>query len=245
MKGGNFMSNMSATKVSGLMLAVGAILTIFASLFRPGSYLIEPSFASDAGLVAVVRVLANNANLTHSTSLIAAAGMLMMLFGYFSIRQAIGNRTAADAFVRFGVLALTVGLIGFIFNQGLNHMIAHIINHGGARGATTATLISHAIDVQSVKVGIAIYAGYVYLVGLTFFSLGIYLRLASGHLKTLAGLVVLASAAALVVLGIGDHMHNLDFLYRVARYVALVLYLWAIVLGIAMYRGHTSLTKSE
>ena len=225
------MSNISASKISGIILAVGAILVIWASLSRPGSYLIEPSYSSDVGLVAAVRVLANNAGLTHATSLIAAGGMLMMLFGYFAIRQALGHKTASDAFIRFGVLALTVGLIGYIFNQGLSHMTVHIINHGADRGASMSTLIAHAIDVHAVKLGVAIIAGYVYLVGLIFFNLGLYLRLTSGLIKTFSAIVAIVSLLALIVLGLGDHFHNLDDLYRVARIAALVLYLWAIVLG--------------
>ena len=190
-------------------------------------------------------MLANNAGLTHTTSLLAAAGMLMMLFGYFAIMQALGNRTVSDAFIRFGVLALTVGLIGFIFNQGLNHMIAHIINHGWARGGHHCHPDCPCVDVHAVKIGIAIYAGYVYLVGLTFLSLGLHLRLASGLLKTLSIVVAIAAFLSLIVLGIGDHIHELDDLYRVARIAALVMYLWAVILGIAMYRGHSELTREQ
>ncbi len=81
--------------------------------------------------------------------------------------------------------------------------------------------------------------------GLTFFSLGLHLRLAPGLLKTLSIVVAIAAFLSLIVLGIGDHIHELDDLYRVARIAALVMYLWAVILGIAMYRGHSELTREQ
>ena len=168
--------------------------------------------------------------------------MLMMLFGFFSLRQVIGYQTASDAFIRFGVLLTTFGLLLYALNQGLNHMTVHYMTHGTEREISKAVLLNHTIVIVAVKTGIAIIAGYGYLLGFTFMGLGLYLRFESGAMKTIAGLVCVVSVLALAVLILGDHVHDFDMLYRVARFAVMPLTLWAVILGLAMYKEHSSLS---
>ena len=56
----------------------------------------------------------------------------------------------------------------------------------------------------------------------------------------------MVSIAALIALLIGDHFHDLaGTFYSLAEYAVLPLSLWALVLGVAMYQGHTSLTSGS
>ena len=151
------MAGMSATKISGLMLAVGGVLAVAMRLVRPGDLVVDP-LAGDATLLERVRVLAENADLTHISSILGALGILLLLFGFITIWRTVGDRMAGDALTRFGVVLLVVAVIGFVFSHGLNHMIAHIINHGAERGRSATTLYTLAVDVQAVKAGVLLNA---------------------------------------------------------------------------------------
>ena len=70
-----------------------------------------------------------------------------------------GSRTAGDAFVRLGVLALTFAIFALVTVQGLTHMIVHFMVHGIDRGHSEATLLSHAVDIQAVQGELRIIAG--------------------------------------------------------------------------------------
>ena len=69
-----------------------------------------------------------------------------------------------------------------------------------------------------------------------------YLRFNSGLHRVLAIVVGLVCIAALVLLVIGDHFHNLRTLYTIANLAVMPLNLWAIILGVALYREHSSLS---
>ena len=51
--------------------------------------------------------------------------------------------------------------------------------------------------------------------------------------------------AALIVLAIGDHFHDLDVLYRVATLAIIPLNLWALALGVTLYQEHPSLSPAR
>ena len=76
-------------------------------------------------------------------------------------------------------------------------------------------------------------------------GLGLYLRFNTGAMKTVARLVCEVSVLPLVVLILGDYVHDFDLLYRVARIAVMPLTLWGVVLGVAMYREYFSLTPGQ
>ncbi len=67
------MAGMSATRISGLILIIGALLMIVATLFRPGSYLIEPDFASDTKLRDAIN---------HTVVIVAVKTGIAIIAGY-------------------------------------------------------------------------------------------------------------------------------------------------------------------
>ena len=63
-------------------------------------------------------------------------------------------------------MLLAFAMFHFVANNGLNHVVAHSINHAVERGTELRALIARAIYVQSVKAGILIISGYGYVLGL-------------------------------------------------------------------------------
>ena len=210
---------------------------------RPGSLLIEP-VARGATFVGRVHVLAATAALTHTMALLSALGFLLLLFGFLALRRVVSGESAESAVLGFGLLLLAFAVILFAASGGMNHIIAHIINHRG-EDRSLRTLLTTAVNVQAVKAGIVIIGGYGYLLGFACIALALSRVFPSGLHKMLALLVLLICLVALVLLLIGDHFHNLTTFYAVAERAVIPLNLWAIVLGVAMYQGHPSLTPAQ
>ncbi len=98
---------------------------------------------------------------------------------------------------------------------------------------------------RTVQAEILIIAGYGYVLGLATVSLGLYLRFPSGLYRCLALLFILVALAALVVLIIGDRFHSLSYFHTISKCFSLPLNSLALVLGIALYQGHSTLTQEK
>lgn len=234
----------TATKLSGIALALGGLLGFAVPFIRPGALIVEP-LDREATMLERVQVLAANAPLTHTSTLLSALGLALLIFGFFGVRRAVNRGTVAHGLVTFGVLLLAFGVIGLAIANGLNHMIAHIVNHGGAT-ANTRTLLTIAVTVQAVKAGIIIIAGYGYLLGFAFIAAGLWRHCASRVHAALALLLLVISTAALIALLIGDHLHDVaGTFYSLAEYAILPASLWALILGVAMYQGQSDLGQES
>lgn len=236
------MSSISDARIGGAALAGGAFLDLFATLIRPGSFLIEP-VARASTQVERVQVLADNAPYTHTSVLVGTFGLLTMLYGFLLLWRHVRDHGAGDALTGLGLIFLAFAAFFIGVAGGLNHIIVHTVTHGEQ---DLRTLYTVAVNIQLVKAGIVIIAGYGFLLGFGLLSLGVWLRASGGLQKILAAAITLISLAALIVLGIGDHYHDwADELYTLANYAVLPLGLWAIFVGISMYRGDEGLGITE
>lgn len=233
----------TATRLTGMALALGGLLGVIIPFIRPGGLVVEP-LERASRLLDRVQVLADNAAFTHTSSLLGSLGLFLLVFGLLGLRRILGRGTVKHMAVTLGVFLLAFGCIGLAFGYGLNHIIAHTVNHGGD-ATNPRTLLTIAVTIQAVKAGIAIISGYGYLLGFTCIAAGLTLHFRSGLHRLLAILLLVVSAAALISLLIGDHFHDVaGTFYTLADYASLPLSLWALILGIAMYREHAGLTPN-
>ena len=223
---------------------MGGLLGVVLPFIRPGGLVVDPLERAST-LLQRVRVLAENATFTHTSSLLGSLGLFLLVFGLFGVRRALGEGTLKRVLVTLGVFLLAFGGIGLAFGYGMNHIIAHTINHGGD-ATDPRTLFTIAVTIQAVKAGITIISGYGYLLGFACIAAGLSLHFSSGFHRRLAVLLIVLSAAALVALLIGDHFHDVaGTFYTLADYATMPLSLWALILGVAMTRGHAGLTPGE
>lgn len=238
------METKAAIKFTSLALVLGGLLGLVLPFIRPGGLVVEP-LERGSRLVERVQVLAQNAFFTHTSSLLGSLGLFLLIFGFFGVRRALEGGTVKRMLVSLGVFLLAFGGIGLAFGYGLNHIIAHTVNHGGS-ATDPRTLFTMAVTIQAVKAGITIISGYGYLLGFAFIAVGLFLHIRSGLHGRLAVLLLVVSVAALISLVIGDHFHDLaGTFYTLADYGTMPLSLWAFILGMAMTRGHPGLTPGE
>lgn len=234
------MGTKTVTRFTGMALVLGGLVGVALPFIRPGGLVVDP-LERASPLLERVQVLADNATFTHTSSLLGSLGLFLLIFGLFGVRRALGEGTGKRVLVTLGVSLVAFACIGLAFGHGLNHMIAHTINHGGA--ADPRTLFTVAVTIQAVKAGIVIISGYGYLLGFACIAAGLSLHFSSGLHRRLAVLVIVVSVAALVSLLIGDHFHDLaGTFYALAEHGTMPLNLWALILGVAMTREHTGLT---
>ena len=238
------MGTKPATKFTSMALILGGLLGVVLPFIRPGGLVVEP-LARGATLLERVQVLAQNAPFTHTSSLLGSLGLFLLTFGFFGVRRSLDRGTVKRVLATLGVFLLAFGCIGLALGYGLNHMIAHTVNHGGD-AADPRTLFTIAVTIQAVKAGIAIISGYGYLLGFAFVAAGLSLHFSSGLHRRLASLLLVVSVAALISLLIGDHIHDLaGTFYTLANHAVMPLSLWTLILGVAMAREHPGLTPGE
>ncbi|MDE0188173.1 MAG: hypothetical protein OXN80_03645 [bacterium] len=179
-------------KFTGVALVLGGLLGVVLPFIRPGGLIVEP-LERASPLLERVQVLAEKATFTHTSSLLGSLGLFLLIFGLFGVRRALGEGTMKRVLVTLGVFLVAFGAIGLAFGHGLNHIIAHTINHGG--GGNPRTLFTIAVTVQAVKAGIVIISGYGYLLGFAAIAAGLSLHFSSGLHRRLAVLVCVLGVA--------------------------------------------------
>ena len=212
----------SIHRLEALGLIVGPITALFFFALEPGASLIEPASVTDpAGRIAA---LANNSGLAHLVALLVPLGLLILLYGMAGVRRSVrDDESATAAWIRFGILSLTVGGVGWILADGVNHMVAEI--DIGSQQA-----MAEAIPMYQTAQGITLISGLAVALGLLVFSLAISTREPSGFPRVLAWIVALASVVAMVALMIGQTAPS-DAAITVARACYVPWAVWSVSLG--------------
>jgi hypothetical protein len=257
--GGFVMRTKTTARFTGIALVLGGLVGVVLPFILPGGLVVEPLERASRAIERV-RVLAENATFTHTSSLLGFLGLFLLVFGLFGVRRAVDEGTVKGLLVTLGVFLVAFGGIGLAFGYGLNYVIANTINHGG--GATDPrTLLTTAVTVQLAKTGIVTIAGYGYLLGFVCIAVGLYYRFSSALHRRVAVLVVVVSVVALVPMLTGNHfpdlvsnfprlgnrgwLRSLGSASSPPDYATLPLSLWALILGVAMTRQHPALTAGE
>ena len=144
------MGTISTTKLAGFSIALGPVIAVIFYFLQPGIALIDQADPADA--TAVINALTANSGLTTLTGILISVGLVILVYGIFFIAGEIRGNGNGDALVRYAVPMILIGLVGFIFGNGI------IVSIGSDVGTSAAPLFH-------VGSGIAGIAGI-------FFSLG-------------------------------------------------------------------------
>ncbi len=235
---------MKDTKMGGMLLMVSSAIAILLGLLFPGGPVIDP--VSQFDLVDASQVLANNANITHAGSLLFALAMLLFLYGLVTIWNAVPAEGGFGTATRIGVLMVAFAVICFIVTTGLNHAIVHISTHGIGSEQSEAQAESLALALQTVKFGLRYIAGTAAVLGFVPLSLGMSARLPAGFHRIAARVAFVCSVLGVIQIIIAEHFHDIDIelLYQVGLLFAAIIFVWVIILGMALYKGVIQPPKS-
>ena len=220
------MSETSGTKLHGLLLIVGSLLTILGELLLPG------------GTSARVSELVGSSFRTHLTSSVGTIGLLLVSAGMLGFWEHPRPRAGAsayrtsDALVRIGVLTLILGFAGWMLTKGLNHIIDHVVRHEGA----PMDDLARGEAARIVRDGVAIVAGYLVFLGTAALGWGLWRTVSSGYYKKLALVMALIGSVGWLVALTANHTHSLILILMVAFANLPVTYCY-VSLGVGLYKG--------
>lgn len=229
------MESTQESRLSGLALSVGAFMVAVGSFFLPRT-------GSRTDYVPLIEFRAENAGLTHTTTMLTAFGILLWVAGLVTLwRTAAKTHSASDALLGSGIAALLISAVLYLALTGLQHMIVHFLNHGigpGAEPDQVAGIPTMAVTLQGARAGLFMVKELSEMIGFLLLGLAVLRRAAAGLPKIAAITVVLASCAELVALQIIEHAHDLtDAVLPILTVGGAITLIWQVWIGVGLWRG--------
>lgn len=221
------MRSRTVDKLEALGLVVGPLLALFFFALEPGAMFVDRADPNDHE--AVITALASNGFLAHVTALLVPAGLLLLLYGLSGVNRVIQDDRMAASLARLGILAMTIGAIGWILTSGLNHVLA-------ATDVGSAEALRSAVSVRQADSGITVASGVVVAVGFAAFAAGLSVMFPPGFNRTAARLVVVISLIALIAMIIGQTASS-SAMVSVARACYVPWAVWSAILGAGFLKG--------
>jgi hypothetical protein len=175
-------------------LMVGPAMALVFFLVEPGGLLVDPVDTTDSA--GKITALASNPFLAHVSGLLVPLGLLLLLYGISGVSRVTTGPDFAAAGTRFGLLSATVGGVGWILVNGLDHLLART-------QISSAEALEAAIPLYQVGLGITMISGIAVSLGLLVLSLSLAARERSGLHRTAALVIAVVSAFSVVALIIG------------------------------------------
>ena len=209
------MGTISTTKLAGFSIALGPVIAVIFYFLQPGIALIDQADPADA--TAVINALTANSGLTTLTGILISVGLVILVYGIFFIAGEIRGNGNGDALVRYAVPMILIGLVGFIFGNGI------IVSIGSDVGTSAAPLFH-------VGSGIAGIAGIFFSLGFLAFFLALACR--EEYNSTLAYIVSVVSVITVVVsiIGFSDNS-QLEWTSGVNGIGYVIFTIYSIILG--------------
>ena len=238
------------TKAAGLAFMVGLILTMVASFFLPGGFLIE--YTDPADYAATVAVLSDYANLGHLVTTVSIIGMLLMIGGVIRLYTVSeGEGALARPLLRFGIILTVIEWSLVILGHAQRHLLLHLLQRG--EGDTLSA------DVMAQFEALVI-GGYADMVGgfLAFlfifpfasflFGLGLSSRFQGmGIYKIASYALMMVGIVGFVVITAAMHFPDLDIqMLLVINNLNLTVGAVALfIIGLGMYQGRSELSPED
>jgi hypothetical protein len=220
------MGTISANKLGGLSLALGAIVAVVFHIIQPGGMIIDN--ADPANAQASIVALASNGTLSKLSGLFISLGLLMVVYGALVIQGNIRSKGGnGDALSRYGVQLLLVSVVMGIIALALTNVVAATNLQSSAHVAAAGSAYSSALAINVVQ---SIIAAIAFLA----LSLGLASRDDCGN-KIASLVVAVAAIVALVAAVIGGFDSSQLQTMGIISGVCYIIYtLWAIQLGLSL-----------
>ena len=230
------MESTQESRLSGLALSIGALMVAVGSFFLPRGT------GSRTDYIPLIEVRAENAGLTHTTSMLTAFGILLWVAGLVALwRTAAKSHGTSDALLGSGIAILLISAVLYLALTGLQHMIVHFLNHGigaGAGAGQTEGLTNMAVTLQGARAGLFMVKELCEMIGFLLLGLAVWRRAPARLAKIAAIIVVYASCAELVALQVIEHAHDLtDAMLPVLTVGGAITLIWQVWIGAGLWRG--------
>ena len=236
----------SATRIGGLVLIVGVILLVFASLVFPGGVLLDPVDQTD--FPAALDTMAKNASLAHLASMLSIIGMFLYAYAALTWLRLPQQPGIGGSLLRLGVFASLFGWALYAIAMGMRHFSIHLMQRGMQSGADQAFFEDLALIVYAPMAGSVIALVAVYPVASILVGIGLASRFGAMSIFKLAsyGLAVMGVLAGINFLVL-QHAPGIDPAVLLRNDNALLAFgsLCFVIIGLGMYKGQSELTSED
>ncbi len=237
------MNGLSASKLAGLLLIAGPILMLSAIVLTPGGIFVASARAGQ--VIAIIRAMGEYPTLAHLSANLGMIGAVLAIWGFWHLMRAQNNRTVTGILVQSGVLTLVLALAGLAIGRGMTNLVVHILTAPAVTEIPQQQLYASVGTIEAVRGGFRITAALILFIGSLALGVGLASRFAGGIQKGLSIAAVVLSAAAILSFFLAQYGDNPALFYRLVGIAGIVIMLWYLVLGIALYRGSPALTGPE
>jgi hypothetical protein len=209
-----------------------------AGFLTPGSLFFERT--SGLNMVESNRVLNEYAVLTHISTVLAIFGFGLILFGLIKLWPVTRSMDAKFRFItQLGIAFLAVFFLSRLFQRGVYHVVVHVSEHGIGGATREQAVALMALGAQTTGLIFRYVGGTLGLVGLALFPWGVSTLFEKGFWKAASVVMAVYSVFGFVGLMLAEHVHGFDYglLGNIYTSLRILVSLWLIVLGVAIYKG--------
>ncbi len=236
------MNGLSASKLAGMLLIAGPILMLSAIVLTPGGIFVASARAGQ--VIAIIRAMGEYPTLGHLSANLGMIGAVLAIWGFWHLMRAQNNRTVTGILVQPGVLTLVLALAGLAIGRGMTNLVVHILTAPAVTEIPQQQLYASVGTIEAVRGGFRVTAALILFIGSLALGVGLASRFA-GIQKVLSIAAVVLSVAAILSFFLAQYGDNPALFYRLVGIAGIVIMLWYLVLGIALYRGSPALTGPE
>ena len=226
------MGTISLNKLGGWSLILGPILTLVFYFLQPGVAIIDvadPAVAAEA-----IPAIINNATLSKISSVLIPIGLLVLVYGIFSLQKYISANGNGDALSRYGALLILVGCLGWITGSGVNLAIAGATVPATPIPAEVIPAIVAAYGVTyAVTLGIGTVSGLLAAIGFLALTLAVYTRDDFNKNFTLVAAIAAVVQIVTVIIG-GVDSGQLALMNNIGGVIFLIHAAWIITIGLKL-----------
>ncbi|MCY3932364.1 MAG: hypothetical protein OXH70_11650 [Acidobacteria bacterium] len=230
------------TRLGGLALIVGVILSVLASLIFPGGVM-DPVDQTDFS--AALEAAAANASLAHLASMLSIMGMFLYGYAAFTWLR-LAEEGPGGLCLRLGACVSVFGWSLYVVAMGMRQFSVHLMQRGMEPGADQAMFETLALNTYVSMAGIVIALVSVYPIGSILVGIGLSSRFGSVSVFKLASYgFVLVGVLAVINFLVLQHVSGIEPLVLLTNDNGLQAFgsLFLIIIGLGMYRGRAELTS--
>ncbi|WP_419921427.1 hypothetical protein [Candidatus Poriferisodalis sp.] len=221
----------------GYALMGGGLVALVVGLIEPGGVLVNSTDRLD--FAGRVDVMANNAALTHFTSIFAAMALVTIIAGLMVVWNTAHEEGLDCTATRYGLMMAGLGTGALVLGEGIDQMMVIAVNDGlgGVFAARSAEVMQVAVSMHSIKAGIAIVALPLVMLGASSVSIGLRPILPAGLQRAAALVVSVVGVVWAVLFWVIASIFDFEGWNAINGIGAVIALIWLMMLGRTMQSG--------
>ena len=237
------MNTAKIAKIAGLLLLIGPLVDLIASVSRPGSFPSDHAEGVQAAMQAGVHSAASNGTFLQLLVDVGFIASFGLLFGFWCVDRFMSSDDGRAHLRKAGLMVLGIALAVRTASFAMGLLLATTVNFAPAGTLDAGPGLDTAVMFLVMEGSLSVFATILNLAGVALFATSIMNANLMGSNNLLTGLLVIAPAVVgPILLLLAPFLDDGIFaVYLVGNVVGLVQVIWIIVFGAVLIRKSDSL----